>query len=132
MVNKLTRKALAEDVKREVLMELSRNHQHNQMPFSDRALVEAIKNEVLADIGNVPSHQDRTMIESIKREVIAQMDSERGNQGETHEYEHEHEHEQGQGRGQMSERHHYGSADPALVQAVKDSVMAEMRTTHYR
>ncbi len=129
MVNKHTRKALAEDVKREVLMELNQ-HQHGNLPFSNRALVEAVKNEVLADMQNAMHYPDRAMIESIKREVMSQMDSGRGNRGEAHEHEYEHEHEHE--RGQMTEQGHYGAIDPALVQAVKNSVLAEMRTPYYR
>ncbi|MFA5536047.1 MAG: hypothetical protein WDA53_02640 [Bacillota bacterium] len=153
MKNPYTKKSIAEDVKREVLTELNfGNHQqhsfidgikrevlmeldqfrYGQPPHSSKAFVEAVKNEVLAGIQSQPyfnqgfnsDHQypNRTTIESIKRDVIAQIEAGQEPQEETGEQE----------MRNFPEHHHYGRFDPKLIQAIKDSVLAEMNMPNYR
>ena len=151
MKNPYTKQALAEDVKREVLAELNRirsqeqnfidsikrevlmdlgQNYHGQLTFSNRDLVEAVKKEVLAGIqgGRQQSHiysgshysgRDRT--DSMGGDTITQMKGERETREEPHESE----------RGEMSEQH-YAGPDQNLIQAVKNSVMAELDLHNYR
>lgn len=78
---------LIESIKQEVLMELD-EHRHSH-PLQDRAFAEAVKDEVLAQIreetraaASSPVHPDRGTVESIKREVLAQIRAEQTNPGE--------------------------------------------------
>ena len=110
----LREQQLVDRIRREVLLDLGQ-HPHVAPPYTgyqNRALVDAVKNEVLAGIraqgwagqttmGN-SAYVDRVTVETIKQEVIAQLEAEQ----ETPE------------------------ADPALVQAVKNSVLAEMNIPH--
>lgn len=110
-------------------MELGQNH-HGQSAFSNRDLVEAVKKEVLASIqgGRQQSYVyggshdfSRDQTSSIEGEAFTQTRGGRENQEEPHESE----------QGEMSEQH-YGRLDPNLVQAVKNSVIAEMNLHSYR
>ena len=71
-----TRQALADDVKREVLMEL------NLGGFQRRGLVENIKREVLMDLGCYGYGQfhrpNRAFVEAIKCEILAGLRREMG------------------------------------------------------
>lgn len=151
MKNPYTKQALAEDVKREVLaelnqsrfqeqnfvdsikrevlMELGQNH-HGQSTFSNRDLVEAVKKEVLASIqsGRQQSHIysdshdfSRGQTSSFEGETMTQMRGGRETREDTYEPEQE----------ETSEQHH-GGLDRNLIQAVKNSVMAEMNLHNYR
>ena len=155
MKNPHTKQSLAEDVKREVLMELNLgNHrEHNLVdgikrevlmelnqyhreqspsPYANRAFIEAVKSEVLAgilgrteqsrDVYGVPQYPSRALVEAVKREVIAQIETERESREES----------RSQEQKETAEQHHDATADPALVQAVKNSVLAEMNIPYYR
>lgn len=151
MNNPYARQSLAEDVKREVLAELNQGkykelnlvndikwevlkeleqYRHKQSILPDWALIEAIKKEVLASIrgerqgSNIysePYYLDRSQIDTIKREVITQIESGREIQGESH--------ESGQ---EEVQRQHNNRPDQNLVQAVKDSVIADLKPHNYR
>ncbi|NMB35591.1 MAG: hypothetical protein GX989_04810 [Firmicutes bacterium] len=105
------RQQLIDNIKQEVLMELGQSRSQQQ-PNPDKAFIDAVKNEVLAKVQGelrtnptfygYPGHPDRATIDSIKKEVIAQLETEREAQG----------------------------VDPALVQAVKNSVLAEMNVPY--
>ncbi|NMA54445.1 MAG: hypothetical protein GX952_00760 [Firmicutes bacterium] len=141
MTNRTARQVLADDIKREVIMDLTQtrmppagrqnlidnikqeilldlnNHQFGFGQCLNRALVEAVKDEVLAQIraetrSVIP---DRATVEALKREIIAQLEAER------EEKEQAGEREQG-----IKSEHYYGFSEPALVQAVKNSVLAEL------
>ncbi len=138
MKNQSIKQALAEDIKKEILMDLNlvsarHNQEQNlidnikqevlwelnqqrlqQQPSSNKDFIEAIKNEVLAKVrqeslinpvtmGNL-GYPDRATIETIKREVITQLRTEQEKTTEQQEAE----------------------LNPALVQAVKNSVLAEI------
>ncbi|NLJ40344.1 MAG: hypothetical protein GX352_01840 [Clostridiales bacterium] len=147
-----TKQVLAEDIKREVLMELNQSTLREQS-FVDNiknqvmaelgqppyvqtsapngALAEAVKQEVLADLqyrrqrpvtySGSPYQLNRGEIESIKREVIAQITQGRETQGEAREPEHE-----------KMQQQDPGESNQHLIQAVKDSVIAEMGLHNYR
>lgn len=110
---------LIDSIKREVLLELDQ-HRFQQQSYPNKEFVEAIKNEVLAKIreegsaGPVPlgnsGYPDRATIETIKKEVITQLKTEQEKAPEQHETD----------------------LDPALVQAVKNSVLAEINAPHRR
>ena len=142
MKNRSTRQTLAEDIKREVLLDLNRNRimggtdrdlvenikrevmveleQPRYNPhYPDRQFMEAIKNEVLNQIryeirpsaeavgkANYPS---RATIESLKREIIAQIETEQEAQEES-----------------ATPGRYQRTSDPALIQAIKNSILAEM------
>lgn len=144
MGNQFAKKALVEDIKRDVILELNRTHgpHPHERPLidsikrdvlldlgSERAFVQAIKNEVLADIrasvrgyGNAGAcgtagtspYPDQATINAVKKEVLAQIEAER----ETW--------EQPAPGGQT----HGQQPDPALIEAVKNSVLAEMNAHH--
>lgn len=149
MINQFTKQALANDIKNEILMDLNRA-QGRQLQEQDlvnsvkqevlrelgqqdpnRAFAESIKNEVLATIHGGgwkspstfvnPNYQNRATIDSVKREVLAQIEAEQEGREETQE----------QGR-MRTMRQPGGGFDPALVQAVKNSVMAEINAPYYR
>lgn len=156
MKNPTPRQVFAEEIKREVLRDLNRSFgQQNQQqhlidsikqevllemgtyrpgsqPYPDRVFVDAVKNEVLAEIrggvqpgpgapGN-PGYPDRAAIESVKSEVIAQIEAEQERQEDLYALEQE----------KAAAQQQHQSPDPALVQAVKDSVLAEMHLPRYR
>ncbi|HHU76644.1 MAG TPA: hypothetical protein GXZ24_07125 [Firmicutes bacterium] len=113
------RQHLVNSIKQEVLMELGQ-HPGGQLSSPDQALVEAIRDEVLVSLGGVmrshpvkptyPARPDRATIESIKSEVIAQIEAEQ----------------------EALENKQQQDPDPALVQTIKDSVMAEMHFPYQR
>ena len=119
---------LMETIKREVLMELDHHHREQQS-HPDRALVEAVKNEVLSNLqrearANPASHgsfryPNKETIESIKKEVMAQVEAEQEIREESYTQKEE----------KMMGPHN-GNYDPALVQAIKNSVMAKMNIPH--
>lgn len=153
MKNPSAKQGFAEDIKREILRDLSRTYgQH----YQEQNLVDNIKQEVLMDLGIHHQGQtqqwDRSLIEAIKNEVLYQIQGERQSyhHGESHyprstsmenrergdraQFDNEGEYgnmpHQGE-YGKMSTSYR-GDPDTALIQAVKDSVMAEMNISNYR
>ncbi|NLK01018.1 MAG: hypothetical protein GX318_07265 [Clostridia bacterium] len=119
---------LVDSIKQEVLMDLG-IHQQGQSHQWNRSLIETIKNEVLHQIqgeGRSHNHGDSyyhsdSSAENIDRGERPYYDAER----ETREAPYRGEY------GNMSESYH-GDPNAALIQAVKDSVMAEMNISKYR
>ncbi|NLJ56344.1 MAG: hypothetical protein GX334_04750 [Firmicutes bacterium] len=110
---------LIDNIKQEVLLELNQQHLQQQPP-PNKEFIEVVKNEVLAKIKREGStnpvftgnfgYPDRATIEAIKREVITQLKTEQEKSTEQQET----------------------NVDPALVQAVKNSVLAEINAPHHR
>ncbi|MFW5649521.1 MAG: hypothetical protein ACOCG5_10560 [Candidatus Alkaliphilus sp. MAG34] len=151
MKNPYTKQALAEDVKREVLAEL------NQSRFQEQNFIDSIKREVLMELGQSHHSQsafsNRDLVEAVKKEVLASI---QGGRQQSHIYSGSHDFSRGQtgsfeggtmiqmrdGRGSQEEPHeseqeemseqHHGGLDRNLIQAVKNSVMAEMNLHNYR
>lgn len=121
---------LVDNIKQEVLMELDQ-HYHREPPYPNRSFIDSIKNEVLADIRSgmqpgsmyIGNHApaDRVLIESVKGEVIAQIEAEQEASEESRTRE--------QDKTAPKERI---TPDPALVQAVKSSIMAEINAPYYK
>ena len=115
---------LVDSIKKEVLMELD-PHYYRQQFRPNRAFIEAVKNEILSEMQggkgtNIAPHggpvdTDRAAIESIKKEVLAQIEAEQEIREESYT----------PGPGKTAVQRNI-DPDPALIQAVKNSVMAEM------
>jgi hypothetical protein len=127
------RSNLVDCIKNEVLMELQQYH-HGQFPQRAMSFVDEIKNEVLTAIqresgANLRSYSEQyypnraAIVESVKREVLTQLEVQRQTreQGEIYEPE----------QGTRSKQDHH-IPDPSLIQAVKNSVIAEMNLPTYR
>lgn len=115
---------MIESIKRDVLMELDINQQ-GQKPPSYRTLVEAVKRDILAHIQtDMPMspggyggtfQQDRALIDAVKRDVIAQIEAQQEAQA-----------------GMLTPHHgrqnsYYAAPNHAVIQAVKNSVLAELQ-----
>ncbi len=121
---------LIDSIKGEVLMDLDR-YGYRQQSCPDRAFMDAVKDEALSDIqrelgfngpmSRHPGYLDRATVESIKKEVIAQIKAEQEKEGKSSASE----------EGKISGQDHR-APDPALIQAVKDSVMAEINRPNYK
>jgi hypothetical protein len=132
------RQNLIDSIKQEVLMDLNKRHQ-TRSAYSDQAFIEAVKNEVLAELqrgeqpnlqqpGSVnsrrPAYSDRAIIETIKREVMSQIETEQEVGERTEEVERE--------RGRVTEQNNHRELDPAFIQSVKNDIMAELNMPNYR
>ncbi|HKM39944.1 MAG TPA: hypothetical protein VJ036_06735 [bacterium] len=105
---------LVESIRRDIMAKLE---QPNSSPrfASERAFADAIKAEVLAQIRTdlrqktePASYPDRATIEALRAEIVADLEAEQESEREAY-----------------SQRSN-GTWDPALVQAIKDSVLAEL------
>lgn len=76
-----SRQALAENIKREILMDLDRTYGRQ---YQERDLIDSVKKEVLRELDpryRQFYHPDRTFVEAVKNEVLAQLREEsRANQ----------------------------------------------------
>ncbi|NLJ33886.1 MAG: hypothetical protein GX349_04775 [Firmicutes bacterium] len=145
MKNRSTRQALSEDIKREVLMDLSRARVGSGR---ERDLVDSIKQEIMMELGQ-PHHDspypDREFMEAVKGEVLNQLRYEMGSdvgmanrQGSTgypsraaiesikREIIAQIEADTEAREESNSRGYQRGASDPALIQAIKNSVLAEM------
>ncbi len=71
MNNQPDRRALAESIKKEVLMDLNRS----QGRYREQHLIDSIKREVLMELDRnhtgMPAYPDRAFIEAVKEEVLS-------------------------------------------------------------
>lgn len=155
MKNSSTKQTLIEDIKREVLADLNRSH---GLPYQNQRLIDGIKREVMAELNQYrpghPSYLNRNIIDSIKNEVLANIQSEMSSgsmyigksapmdsamletvkreviaQIETEREALEESRAQEQDKNDPRKRI---TLDPNLVQAIKDSIMADMNIPYYK
>lgn len=146
MKNRSTRQALAEDIKREVLMDLNRFRAGGS---GEQELVNSIKQEIMLELGQPPynpHYSDRELIEAVKGEVLNQIRYEmRPNMEIAGNYNYPNypdratiesmkreivaqiEADQEAQEESMAQKYYRGTSDPALIEAIKNSVLAEMR-----
>lgn len=132
---------LVESIKREVLMELEIPQQsHLQTQPPNRALVEAIKRDVLAlmqtdmrinpeSAGRTKNYyqQDRALIDAVKRDVLAQIEAQQEAQEEMYAHPQTQPNVSPSSPPSFQPQNYHIPPDPALIQAVKNSVMADLR-----
>ena len=145
MKNRSTRQALAEDIKREVLMDLNRTR---AVTGRESNLVDSVKQEVMLELGQ-PYHShpypNREFMEAIKGEVLNQIRYEMGPNARTtgaqnyanypsrasiesmkREIIAQIEAEQETQGEAITQEYQHATSDPALIEAIKNSVLAEM------
>ena len=149
MKSRTTRQALAEDIKRELLMDLS----HSQsIKDREQHLRESIKREILMELSptvrGAHLQHDRGFVQSIKNEILAQIQGPNHVISDTAGYfytpdrmtidsikreviaqiEADQETQQELYAQDSTANSNYGAPDPVLVQTIKNSVMAELNT----
>lgn len=115
---------MIDSIKRDVLKEME-SSQYGQNPSSYRAMIEAVKRDILASIhtdlpinpgGFGGTYQpDRALIEAVKRDVLAHIESQQDAlAGSFAPY-------------QVRQNGYYAMPNQSVIQAVKNSVLAEMQ-----